>query len=137
MSERQRLPNRRSCELISFECLGMRFTASVSRYGDGRIGEVFLDNHKQGSAVGTLVRDLAIVFSIAAQHGADADSIRRALCRDSAGHALGPLGKILDQLYELEQESAAEEGRLREDDEQRQHEVLRLVRGALDEDEAP
>ena len=61
----------------------------------GQISELFL-NHKAGSSVGTLVRDLAIVFSFAVQHGADAQAIRRALCRDSAGRALGPLGEILD-----------------------------------------
>jgi hypothetical protein len=59
----------------------MRFTGSVSRYPDGRISEIFLDNHKAGSAIGTLCRDIAIVFSFAAQHGADVEAIRRALCR--------------------------------------------------------
>jgi hypothetical protein len=34
--------------------MDMTFTASVSRYADGHIGEIFLDNHKQGSAVGKL-----------------------------------------------------------------------------------
>jgi ribonucleoside-diphosphate reductase alpha chain len=96
MSERERLADRRSCELITFETGGMRFTASVGRYPDGRIAELFIDNHKQGSAIGTLVRDIAIVFSFAVQHGADSESIRRALCRDSAGRALGPLAAVLD-----------------------------------------
>jgi hypothetical protein len=40
--------------------------------------------------------DSAIVFSIAVQHGADVETIRRALCRDSHGRASGPLGKALD-----------------------------------------
>jgi ribonucleoside-diphosphate reductase alpha chain len=96
MNERERLADRRSCELITFETGGMRFTASVGRYPDGRIAELFIDNHKAGSAIGTLVRDMAIVFSFAVQHGADSESIRRALCRDSAGRALGPLAAVLD-----------------------------------------
>ena len=74
----------------------MRFTASISRYPDGRIAELFLDNYKAGSAVGTLVRDAAIIFSFAVQHGADPETIRRALCRDSNGRALGPVGQALD-----------------------------------------
>ena len=98
MTERQRLPGRRHCELITFESMGMKFTASVSRYPDGRIAELFLDNHKAGSAIGTLVRDLAITLSFAAQHGADVEAIRNALCRDSAGRALGPLSTVLDLL---------------------------------------
>jgi hypothetical protein len=98
MSGRVRLPDRRSHELIDFESLGLLFTASVSRYPDGRIAELFLDNHKAGSAVGTIVRDLAITFSFAAQHGADAEAIRRAICGDSQGQPLGPLSIILDLL---------------------------------------
>jgi hypothetical protein len=97
-AERERLPNRRASRFFDLESMGMRFTASVSHYDSGKIGELFLDNHKQGSAVGTLVRDLAIVFSFAVQHGADAEAIRRALCRDSQGRPLGPLTAALDLL---------------------------------------
>ena len=93
---RQLLPNRRASELFDFEAMGLRFTASISRYPDGRIAELFLDNHKAGSAIGTLARDSAIIFSFAVQHGADPEAIRRALCRDSAGHAFGPIGQALD-----------------------------------------
>ena len=82
--------------MFDFEVMGLRFTASISRYPDGRIAELFLDNYKAGSAVGTLVRDAAIIFSFAVQHGADADAIRHALCRDSQGRALGPIGQALD-----------------------------------------
>jgi hypothetical protein len=96
MSERERLANRRSSELFNFTSMDMKFTVSVSRYADGRISELFLDNHKAGSSVGTLVRDLAITFSFAVQHGADPEAIRRALCRDSKGRALGTLGEALD-----------------------------------------
>jgi hypothetical protein len=38
------------------------------------------------------------VFSIAVQCGADPESIRHALCRDSHGRASGPLGVALDIL---------------------------------------
>jgi hypothetical protein len=102
MSERERLSNRRSHELFDFEAMSMPFTGSVSQYADGRILEIFLDNHKCGSAIGTLVRDLAITFSFAVQHGADAEAIRKALCRDSAGRALGPLAVALDLIAEQE-----------------------------------
>jgi hypothetical protein len=99
---RQRLENRRASTVLNFESMGLKFTATVSRFADGRIGELFVDNHKAGSAIGTLVRDSAIIFSFAVQHGADAEAIRRALCRDSQGHALGPLGAVLDLLEEEE-----------------------------------
>jgi hypothetical protein len=102
MSERERLQNRRTHTVFDFEAMGMKFTASASRYPDGRLSELFLDNHKAGSAIGTLVRDLAIAVSFALQHGADAEAIRNALCRDSQGQPLGPLAVALDLLRQGE-----------------------------------
>jgi hypothetical protein len=96
MSERERPSNRRVQEIFDFEAMGLRFTAGVGRYPNGRIGELFLDNHKSGSGVDTLARDLAIVFSFPVLHGADPDVIRRALCRDNQGRPLGALGQALD-----------------------------------------
>lgn len=93
---RQRLPNRRPSEFSDFRSMGLRFTVSISRDADGRILELFCDNHKAGSAIGTLCRDAAIILSFALQHGADIGSIRRALCRDNDGRALGPIGAALD-----------------------------------------
>jgi hypothetical protein len=55
-----------------------------------------VNHHNSGSAIGTLARDLATVFSFAVQHGADPDAIRRALCRNSSGQPFGPLGQALD-----------------------------------------
>jgi hypothetical protein len=95
---RQRLPNRRLCENFSFELDGLRFTASVGRFPDGRIGELFLNNHKSGNQSDTNARDAAILLSFALQHGADLDEIRKALCRNSAGRALGPIARALDIL---------------------------------------
>jgi hypothetical protein len=95
---RERLPNRRRSENFDFESMGMQFTATVSRYPDSRIAELFIDNHKAGSGIGTLVRDLAIAFSFAVQHGANAEAVRQALCRDEKGQPMGPLGAALDLL---------------------------------------
>jgi hypothetical protein len=100
MSERRRLPNRRSSENLSFAIDGLHFTATVSRFADGRISELFLSNHKNGNQLDTFARDAAIILSFAVQHGADTDAIRRALCRDGQGRALGPLGRALDLLAE-------------------------------------
>ena len=95
-SPRQRLPNRRYSETFELEAGRLRYTATVSRFADGSIGELFLSNHKSNSQSDTNARDAAITFSIAVQHGADPQVIRRALCRDSAGNASGPLAKALD-----------------------------------------
>jgi hypothetical protein len=95
---RQRLTDRRASKQFDFEAMSLRFTASFSYYPDGRLAELFIDNHKAGSAIGTLVRDSAIAVSFALQHGADVVAIRCALCRDSHGRALGPLGAALDHI---------------------------------------
>jgi len=99
---RIRLPNRRLSETFGLEVAGLKYTATVSRFADGRIGELFLGNHKSNSAADTNARDAAIAFSFAVQHGADAESIRRALCRDSQGRPQGPLAAALDLIAERE-----------------------------------
>jgi hypothetical protein len=98
MTARERLPNRRYSESFEFELNGLHFTATVSRYADGRLGELFLSNHKQGNQSDTNARDAAILLSFALQHGADIGVIRGALCRDGAGNPLSPIGKALDLL---------------------------------------
>lgn len=51
--QRECLPHRRASVLFDFESMDISFTASVRRYEDGRIAELFIDNHKAGSAIGT------------------------------------------------------------------------------------
>jgi hypothetical protein len=98
MTARERLPDRRPCESFEIEAAGLRYVTTIGRYPDGRVGEVFINGHKSGSAVDTVAHDAAIMASIALQFGADAETIRRALCSDAAGRASGPLGAVLDLL---------------------------------------
>jgi hypothetical protein len=98
--KRERLPDRRFAETCELVCEGLRYTVTVGRFDDDRIAEVFLLNHKSNSAADIAARDAAITFSIAVQHGATPEVIRRALCRDSQGRALGPLGVALDLIAE-------------------------------------
>jgi hypothetical protein len=98
MTSRARLPNRRASEQIAFECEGFKFVATVSRFPDGRIAEIFLTNGKCGSDSDVAARDSAVVCSIALQFGAPLDTIRRALIRDSQGRPNGPLGAALNIL---------------------------------------
>ena len=98
MSERERLLNRRASTTFDLEAAGLKYTCTFSRFPDGRISELFLSNHKTNSSADVGARDAAITFSIAVQHGADPETIRRALCRDPRGAASGPLGAALDQI---------------------------------------
>jgi ribonucleoside-diphosphate reductase alpha chain len=98
MTTRDRLPNRRAAESFAFRCGGMNYVATIARFDDGRLAEVFLTTHKVGSDADTAARDAAITCSIALQYGADVETIRHALLRNRDGGAAGPLGTALDLL---------------------------------------
>jgi hypothetical protein len=96
MGVRQRLPNRRASTSITFEMNGLAYTVTYSRFLGGGLAEVFLQNHRPGSGADVNAHDSAIAASFALQCAARAEDIRRALCRDSFGRPLGPLGCALD-----------------------------------------
>ena len=85
---RERLPNRRLAQTFNFECAGLAYVCSVGRFPDGRVAEIWLNNHKINSAADTNARDAAIVTSIALRCGASLETIRKALCRDGRGRAV-------------------------------------------------
>jgi hypothetical protein len=58
------------------------YIATIGRFTDGTIGELFLSSHRVNSSADTAARDSGVVLSIALQHGADLERIRRALCPD-------------------------------------------------------
>ncbi len=97
---RERLPNRRSAETWEVEACGLHFRATIGRYPDGRIGEIFLTNHKAGSEAGIMASDAAVAASLALQYGTPIETLRHALMRDGRGKPSGPLGVVLDQLAE-------------------------------------
>ena len=96
MSARRRLPHRRLAETFSFEVVGLKYTATIGRFADGSVGEIFLQNHKPGSQSDFNARDSAIAASLALQHGTPLETIRRAILRDSQGRPSTPLGHALD-----------------------------------------
>jgi hypothetical protein len=89
---RQRLPNRRSHQITVVEHAGFKLIVGVGRYSDGRLGELFIDTVKDGTQLGTVLRDCAILVSIALQAGIDANSIRASMA------PTGPLAAVLDHL---------------------------------------
>jgi hypothetical protein len=96
MNSRQRLIDRRFAESFTFELDGLHYTGAVSRFPDGRIGEVSICNSKPNSAADRNARDVGIVCSIALQHGVDLEVIRTALSRDAQGRPASPLGVLLE-----------------------------------------
>jgi hypothetical protein len=85
MTARRCLANRRFSETFNVEAQGMRFTATVSRFEDGALAEIFLSNHRAGSDADANACDAAIVASLALQHGVPLEVIRKALTRNGRG----------------------------------------------------
>lgn len=97
-SPRERLPSRRASLVLTFHHEGVDYAASVSRFADGRVAEIFLDASKPGSPLDTMAKDMATLASIALQHGVPLAHIRAALSQERDGVMRGPLGALLQQL---------------------------------------
>jgi ribonucleoside-diphosphate reductase alpha chain len=103
MSARQRLPNRRACETLSFVVNGLAYVLTYSRFANNnRIAEIFLQNHKPGSQSDANARDAAVAASLALQHGCPLSVLRGAVLRDSQNRPSTPLGCALDLIFSLE-----------------------------------
>src|SRR5262245_37254160 len=102
MSPRERLLNRRASIVFELELHGLKYTATVSHFADGRVAEIFLQNHKPGSQSDSNARDSAVAASLALQFGCPLKTLQRAVLRDSAGRPSTPLGAALDRIAGVE-----------------------------------
>jgi ribonucleoside-diphosphate reductase alpha chain len=93
---RERLPNRRASITFELELHGLRYTATISSFSDGRVAEIFLQNHKPGSQSDANARDAAVAASPALQFGCPLQVLQRAALRDAQGRPSTPLGAALD-----------------------------------------
>jgi hypothetical protein len=79
---RQRLENRRASIVFEIELHGLRYTAGASHFPDGRLAEIFLQNHKLGSQADANARDSAVAANLALQFGCPLETLRcAAQCR--------------------------------------------------------
>ncbi len=69
MPERELLPPRRPLWTQKTRIGGQGMFLGCGEYEDGRLGEIFLDMHKAGSAVRGFMHALATTMSIGLQHG--------------------------------------------------------------------
>lgn len=89
---RRTLPNRRGSMRFPFTHDGARYSATVSRYSDGRLAEIFLDAAKPDSALAVHASDAAVLASLLLQHGVEAEVICRSIS--------GPLATALEKAEE-------------------------------------
>jgi hypothetical protein len=71
----------------------------IGVYDDGRVGELFLQMEKAtGSFADTTARDVAILISMAIQHGVPIDRMLSAITKDENGRPEGLAGALLAHL---------------------------------------
>ncbi|HEX3207865.1 MAG TPA: vitamin B12-dependent ribonucleotide reductase, partial [Geminicoccaceae bacterium] len=69
LAERRRLPNRRKGYTQKAVVGGHKVYLRTGEYLDGRLGEIFIDMHKEGAAFRSLMNSFAIAVSIGLQYG--------------------------------------------------------------------
>jgi len=67
--EREKLPNRRQGYTQKAVVGGHKVYLRTGEFGDGRIGEIFIDMHKEGAAFRAMMNNFAIAISLGLQYG--------------------------------------------------------------------
>lgn len=67
--ERDRLPNRRQGYTQKAVVGGHKVYLRTGEFGDGRLGEIFIDMHKEGAAFRAMMNNFAIAISLGLQYG--------------------------------------------------------------------
>jgi ribonucleoside-diphosphate reductase alpha chain len=67
--ERERLPDRRKSYTQKAIVGGHKVYLHTGEYEDGRLGEIFIDMHKEGAAFRSLMNNFAIAISVGLQYG--------------------------------------------------------------------
>ena len=71
--EREKLPTRRKGYTQKAIVGGHKVYLRTGEYEDGRVGEIFIDMHKEGAAFRSLMNNFAIAISIGLQYGVPLD----------------------------------------------------------------
>jgi ribonucleoside-diphosphate reductase alpha chain len=71
--ERERLPDRRKGYTQKAVVGGHKVYLRTGEYDDGRLGEIFIDMHKEGAALRSIINNFAIAISLGLQYGVPLD----------------------------------------------------------------
>ncbi|HEY0920146.1 vitamin B12-dependent ribonucleotide reductase [Devosia sp.] len=71
--ERERLPNRRKGYTQKAIVGGHKVYLRTGEFDDGRLGEIFIDMHKEGAAFRAMMNNFAIAISLGLQYGVPLD----------------------------------------------------------------
>ncbi|MGF7054777.1 ribonucleoside-diphosphate reductase alpha chain [Bosea sp. OAE752] len=67
--EREKLPDRRTGYIQKATVGGHKVYVHTGEYSDGRLGEIFIDMHKEGAAFRAMMNNFAIAVSLGLQYG--------------------------------------------------------------------
>jgi ribonucleoside-diphosphate reductase alpha chain len=67
--EREKLPDRRKGYTQKAVVGGHKVYLRTGEYDDGRLGEIFIDMHKEGAALRSIINNFAIAISLGLQYG--------------------------------------------------------------------
>ncbi len=73
MRERERMPDRRKGYTQKAVVGGHKVYLRTGEYDDGRLGEIFIDMHKEGAALRSIINNFAIAVSLGLQYGVPLD----------------------------------------------------------------
>jgi len=71
--EREKLPDRRKGYTQKAVVGGHKVYLRTGEYDDGRLGEIFIDMHKEGAALRSIINNFAIAISLGLQYGVPLD----------------------------------------------------------------
>lgn len=113
---RQRLPSRRPSETRKIDAFGRSlFVSAGFDPATGMVSEVFFGGSKDGSAMDSIMGDVAVVISVALQYGVPVEALARSIARiplaplrpqDLDGRPVdtipaSPVGTTLDWIMEI------------------------------------
>lgn len=105
----RRQPSRRTAQTFTLAYQHMPFTLTIGRFdtdqqdvgaGGGSIAEVFVSGPKSGEHMHAIVRDAAIMISLALQAGWPVSALQASVSRDQAKQPQSIIGAVLDALAE-------------------------------------
>ncbi|MCH7499426.1 MAG: hypothetical protein IH886_05370 [Nitrospinae bacterium] len=75
MTEKRKLPNRRAGYTQKMKIGGQTVYLHTGEFGDGTLGEIFIDLSKEGALIRSMMNCFCIAISVALQYGASLEDL--------------------------------------------------------------
>ena len=102
LREREKMPHRRKGYTQKAVVGGHKVYLRTGEYDDGRLGEIFIDMHKEGAALRSFINNFAIAVSLGLQYGVPLEEYVDAFTFTRFEPAGPGAGQRLDQVRHLD-----------------------------------